>query len=381
MKVFHSPTHAQHAPPFEIFDGGEIIPSFETPERMERILSALQADGRYEIVPPDDFGLEPIRDVHDPAYLDFLRTAYNEWMAEPTDYERHALLPATFPPPGQRGHLPRTLLGRAGYYLSDLSAAIDSGTYPAALASANCALSGAKELVNREWRIVNGKWLIDDGESLIEIRETKPGHSPLTINHPPLAIHHTAFALCRPPGHHAGRAYAAGYCYLNNAAIAAHWLTQFGTVAVLDIDYHAGNGTQDIFYQRPDVLTLSIHADPDEEYPYFSGYADQTGSGPGLGFHQNYPLPFGTDDTAYLDTLAQTLERITAYQPSSLVISAGMDIYGEDPLGRIRVTREGIRQIGQAIAGLNLPTLIVMEGGYANEALGLNVCAFLDAFH
>jgi acetoin utilization deacetylase AcuC-like enzyme len=362
MKVFHSPTHAQHAPPFEIFDGGEIIPSFETPERMERILSALQADGRYEIVPPDDFGLEPIRDVHDPAYLDFLRTAYNEWMAEPTDYERHALLPATFPPPGQRGHLPRTLLGRAGYYLSDLSAAIDSGTYPAALASANCALSGARELVNSKWFLENGK-------------------SSDSNYHPPLAIHHTAFALCRPPGHHAGRAYAAGYCYLNNAAIAAHWLTQFGTVAVLDIDYHAGNGTQDIFYQRPDVLTLSIHADPDEEYPYFSGYANQTGSGPGLGFHQNYPLPFGTDDAAYLDTLAQTLERITAYQPSSLVISAGMDIYGEDPLGRIRVTREGIRQIGQAIAGLNLPTLIVMEGGYANEALGLNVCAFLDAFH
>lgn len=313
---------------------------------MTRILSALEADGRYEILPPDDFGLDPILAVHEPAYVDFLRTAYAEWMAEPTDYERRALLPATFPPPNQREHLPRTLLGRAGYYLSDLSAAIDSGTYPASLASANCALSGARVLIN---------------------------HSPLTI-------HHTAFALCRPPGHHAGRAYAAGYCYLNNAAIAAHWLTQFGSVAILDIDYHAGNGTQDIFYQRPDVLTLSIHADPDEEYPYFSGYADQTGAGAGLGFHQNYPLPFGTDDEAYLNTLANALERLTAFNPAALVVSAGMDIYADDPLGKIRVTREGIRQIGQAIAGLQLPTLIVMEGGYNNDALGLNARAFLDAF-
>jgi acetoin utilization deacetylase AcuC-like enzyme len=374
MKVFHSPTHAQHAPPFEIFDGGEKIINFEMPERMERILSALKADGRYEIVPPEDFGLEPIRVVHDRGYLDFLRTAFDEWLAEPTDYERTALLPATFPLPGPRGHVPTTLLGRAGYYMTDLSAPIVAGTYPAALASANCGLSGAKELVN-------GEWLIEDREWLIEKRETKPSHAPLTINHPLLTNNHSAFALCRPPGHHAGRANCAGYCYLNNAAIAAHWLTQFGTVAILDIDYHAGNGTQDIFYERADVLTISIHADPNFEYPYYSGYADQTGAGAGLGFHQNYPLPLGVDDKTYLATLEKAIERITVYSPQSLVISAGMDIYGDDPLGRIRVTREGIRQIGQAIAGLKLPTLVVMEGGYNNEALGLNVCAFLDAFH
>ena len=346
MKVFHSPVHAQHAPPFEIFDGGEKITNFETPERMERILTALRADGRYEILPPEDFGLDPIRAVHDPAYLDFLRTAFAEWLAEPTDYERTALLPATFPLPGPRGHVPRSLLGRAGTYMSDLSAPIVAGTYPAALASAHCALSGAKFIAEA----------------------TSPGR-------------HSAFALCRPPGHHAGRANCAGYCYLNNAAIAAHWLTQFGTVAVLDIDYHAGNGTQDIFYERADVLTISIHADPDFEYPYYAGYADQTGAGAGLGFHQNYPLSFGADDSTYLQTLEKALERIAAHRPNTLVVSAGMDIYGEDPLGKIRITREGIRQIGVAISGLKLPTLVVMEGGYNNEALGLNVCAFLDAFH
>jgi acetoin utilization deacetylase AcuC-like enzyme len=358
MKVFHSPAHAQHAPPFEIFDGGEKITNFEMPERMERILSALEADGRYEIVPPEDFGLEPIRAVHDQGYLDFLRTAFDEWLAEPTDYERSALLPATFPLPGPRGHVPTTLLGRAGYYMTDLSAPIVAGTYPAALASANCALSGAKSLT-------------------VDSRPLTEANRPQSIVHRPLS----AFALCRPPGHHAGRANCAGYCYLNNAAIAAHWLTQFGTVAILDIDYHAGNGTQDIFYERADVLTISIHADPDFEYPYYAGYADQTGAGAGLGFHQNYPLPLGADDKTYLATLQKAIERITVYSPQSLVISAGMDIYGDDPLGRIRVTREGIRQIGVEISGLNLPTLVVMEGGYNNEALGLNVCAFLDSFH
>ena len=145
------------------------------PERMERILSALKADSRYEIVPPDDFGLEPIRDVHDQGYLDFLRTAFDEWMIEPTDYERSALLPATFPPPGPRGHVPTTLLGRAGYYMTDLSAPIVAGTYPAALASANCALSGAKELVNGEW--------------LIENRKTSISDNRLTINHSPFILH------------------------------------------------------------------------------------------------------------------------------------------------------------------------------------------------
>ena len=385
MKVFYSPTHAQHAPPFEIFDGGEKITNFEMPERMERILSALKADGRYEIVPPEDFGLGPIEAVHDRGYLNFLRTAFDEWMAEPTDYERTALLPATFPLPGSRGHIPTTLLGRAGYYITDLSAPIVAGTYPAALASANCALSGAKELVTGEWLIENRKTNTSD-------KQLPNNHSPIANNdsaspalHPQrgasVKIQHSAFALCRPPGHHAGHANCAGYCYINNAAVAAGWLAQFGQVAILDIDYHAGNGTQDIFYERADVLTISIHADPDFEYPYYSGYADQTGTGDGLGFHQNYPLPFGADDTTYLSTLEKAIERISAFRPSSLVVSAGMDIYGEDPLGRIRITREGIRQIGQKIAALNLPTLAVMEGGYNNEALGLNICAFLDAFH
>jgi acetoin utilization deacetylase AcuC-like enzyme len=348
MNVYYSDTHLHHNPPFEIFDGGQKVANFEVPQRMERILEALRTDPRFEILHPEDFGLDPLLAVHDEAYLSFLKTAYDEWISTPldADYERTALLPATFPPAGWRNHLPQTILGRAGYYMTDLSAPIVAGTYQAALASANCALSGAKFITQRS--------------SFIS--------------------HLSSFALCRPPGHHAGRANCGGYCYINNAAVAAHWLTQFGRVAILDIDYHAGNGTQDIFYNRADVLTISIHADPSYEYPYYSGYPDETGAGEGLGCHHNFPLPFGADDQAYLAALEQALNRISGYTPSFLVISAGMDIYGEDPLGKIRVSTQGIAQIGQEIASLNLPTLVVMEGGYNNAALGTNVRAFLENF-
>jgi acetoin utilization deacetylase AcuC-like enzyme len=341
MKVFHASTHYQHQPRFEVFDGGEKVIHFESPERMERILSALQADGRFEVLPPEDFGLEPILAVHDRGYLDFLRTAFDEWLRESTDYEKTALLPATFPPAGGRGHIPASLLGRAGYYMMDLSAPIVAGTYRAALDSAYCALGAAQAL--------------EDGAA-------------------------SAFALCRPPGHHAGKANCGGYCYINNAAVAANRLSQSGPVALLDVDYHAGNGTQDIFYERADVLTLSIHGDPGQEYPYYLGYADETGAGAGRGFHRNFPLPFGVDDQEYLSALEEALGLIRHFQPGWLVVSAGMDIYGEDPLGKTRISRAGIAQIGARIAALGLPTLIVMEGGYNNEALGENVRSFLDAW-
>ncbi|MEJ5224351.1 MAG: histone deacetylase family protein [Anaerolineales bacterium] len=337
MKIFYSKAHKAHYPPFEVFDGGVQVTNFEMPERAERILAALHAAGMDDIHPPDDFGLEPIRAVHDADYLDFLRTAYDEWMRTPTAYEKTALLPATFPPGGWR-RKPSSLLGRAGYYMMDLSAPIASGTYPAALQAAYCALSGARALTHGE---------------------------------------RTAFALCRPPGHHAGRANCGGYCYINNAAVAAHWLSARGRVAVLDIDYHAGNGTQDIFYTRADVLTLSIHADPDFEYPYYSGYANETGAGPGLGFHQNYPLPAGTDDAAYLAALDDALGRIRAFWAAYLVVSAGMDLYDGDPLGTFHITRAGIGEIGRRIGALGLPTLVVMEGGYNNDALGENMVALL----
>jgi acetoin utilization deacetylase AcuC-like enzyme len=339
MQIFYSETHRKHEPPFELFDGGLRVPYLENPDRMDQILTALRTVTWADLHEPADFGLDPIRAVHDAGYLDFLASAWTDWLASaPTDPS--TLLPATFALRRQP-RVPKSLLGRAGYYIMDLSACIVAGTHEAALASANCALSAAQA--------------VGDGQR-------------------------SAFALCRPPGHHAGKDYAGGYCFINNAAVAAHWLSSRGRVAVLDMDYHCGNGTQDIFYERADVLTISIHADPDFEYPSYMGYADERGAGVGLGFHRNFPLPKSTDDAAYLQTLNEALALIREYQPAYLVVSAGMDVYADDPLGTIKVSTAGIGEISRRIAALHLPTVIVMEGGYANAVLGQNMLAFLTPF-
>ena len=337
MKVYYSEAHRQHEPPFEVFDGGLRTPYMENPDRMDRILNALRQTDWAEIVEPGDFGLDPIRAVHEKDYVDFLASCWFEWLASEAE-DKSTLLPATF---ALRRHpqKPTSLLGRAGYYMMDLSACIVEGTYSAALASANCALSAAEAVAQGE---------------------------------------RAAFALCRPPGHHAGKDYAGGYCFINNASVAANWLSARGNVAVLDVDYHCGNGTQDIFYDRSDVLTISIHADPDFEYPYYAGYAHETGSGAGLGFHKNFPLEKGTDDTRYLSALEEALALIRRFAPKHVVVSAGMDIYAADPLGKIKVSTEGIGEIGKRISALNLPTVIIMEGGYNNEALGRNIVKFLS---
>jgi acetoin utilization deacetylase AcuC-like enzyme len=221
----------------------------------------------------------------------------------------------------------------------DLSAPIVAGTWNAAYESAQIALSGASAMLHGEQSV---------------------------------------FALCRPPGHHAGRSTCGGYCYINNAAVAAQWLAQKEKIALLDIDYHAGNGTQDIFYESDQVLTISIHADPSTHYPYYSGYADEIGSGAGENVHRNFPLPAGSDDRAYLSALDQALDHIRRFGARMIVVSAGMDIYEGDPLGDFKITSQGINAIGKRIASINLPTLIVMEGGYNNDALGVNVKLLLE---
>jgi acetoin utilization deacetylase AcuC-like enzyme len=353
MKIFYSEMHRQHNPPFEVVDGGKRVAYLENPERMDRVLSALRKTGWAEITEPSDSGLGPILAVHDADYVSFLATAWDEWHGAATEEEpesaKLALLPATFAL-RRNPHRPSSLLGRAGYYLMDLSAAIVEGTYKAALASANCAVSGAE-------------WIADVSTN------KSPSWSPTQA----------AFALCRPPGHHAGRDYAAGYCYINNAAVAANLLASKGKVALLDIDYHAGNGTQDIFYERPDVLTISLHGDPSSEYPYYAGYRDETGKGEGTGFHHNFPLPSGTTESIYLATLDKAVEIIQGFAPKYLVVSAGMDIFEGDPLGKFKVTQKGFQEIGNRIANLRTPTLLVMEGGYNSQALGENVVSFISS--
>jgi acetoin utilization deacetylase AcuC-like enzyme len=344
MKIFYSEDHRKHFPPFEVFDGGKRVPYFENPERMDRILAALNKTSWAEISEPKDFGIAPIITVHNHEYIDFLASCWTEWLASDPEVaaspDQHAFLPASFAL--RRTARPTSsLYGRGGYYMMDLSACIVEGTFKAALMSANSALSAAEYVVkNRQ----------------------------------------TAFALCRPPGHHAGKDYAAGYCFINNAAVAANWLSKNGRIALLDIDYHAGNGTQDIFYDRNDVLTISIHGDPDFEYPHYIGFADEKGSGAGLGYHRNFPLPKGIDEPKYFSVLEQALELINQFAPQYLVVSAGMDIFDGDPLGTFKITQGGFNSIGKRIASLNLPTVIIMEGGYANESLGTNVVAFLESF-
>jgi acetoin utilization deacetylase AcuC-like enzyme len=340
MKVFYSEKHRQHYPPFEVFDGGLRVPYLENPDRMDKILGALRIVKWANILEPTNFGLEPILAVHDKDYIDFLASAWTEWLAsDPKDSS--TLIPATFALRRQP-QKPKSLLGQAGYYMMDLSACIVEGTYQAALSSANCAFSAAQAVAGGA---------------------------------------RSSFALCRPPGHHAGRDYAGGYCFINNASVAANWLSSKGHVAILDVDYHCGNGTQDIFYSRDDVLTVSIHADPDFEYPHFMGFASERGQGRGFMFHHNFPLPKGTGDAEYLQTLNKAISLIRDFKPIYLVVSAGMDIYADDPLGTIKISTKGIGEIGRQIASLDLPTVIVMEGGYANEALGRNILAFLSAFH
>lgn len=344
MKICFSEIHRKHFPPFEVFDGGQRVPYFENPDRMDRILTALKKTDWAELVEPADFGLDPITAVHDKGYITFLASVWTEWLdSDPkvaASPEQNAFLPATFAL-RRTPRVPSSLHGRAGFYMMDLSACIVEGTYTAALASANCALSAAEYAFSNQ---------------------------------------QSAFALCRPPGHHAGRDYAGGYCFINNASVAANWLSSKGKVALLDIDYHAGNGTQDIFYERSDVLTISIHGDPDYEYPHYIGFADETGAGAGLGFHRNFPLPKNTDDIKYLSALVEALDMIKEFAPKHLVLSTGMDTFDGDPLGTFKVTQNGFTEIGKRIAALGIPTVIVMEGGYANEALGINTVNLLENF-
>jgi acetoin utilization deacetylase AcuC-like enzyme len=344
MKIFYSDFHIQHDPPYEGFEyegfeGANLKPALETAARAEVIATALRARQWAEFLPPDDFGLEPVLAVHNPAYLEYLRGAYQAW-------QPHSPVAAMAFIPGIPGLDPHTVQSgrveeRYGFFLLDTSVAINAFTYAAALTAANCALSGAQAL-----------------------REGQQA----------------AFALCRPPGHHAGRAICGGYCFLNNAAIAAQWLSQWGKVALLDVDYHAGNGTQEIFYERPDVFTVSLHADPAREYPNYAGYAHETGAGAGRGFHRNFPLPAAVTEADYLHKLGEALALIADFAPRHLVVSLGMDIYREDLLGDFEISRSGIAEIGRQIARAGLPSLVVMEGGYYLPDLGENVAAFLEPF-
>jgi len=289
---------------------------------------------------PTNHGLEPILAVHNADFVAFLRTIY----ADSAAYfgEASPVFTWTFAT-RHAGRKPRSFLGLKGYYAFGFGTPILEGTWTAAYWSVQCALTAAD--------------LVCAGEQ-------------------------AAYALCRPPGHHAAADLYGGFCYLNNAAIAARHLQgkDMARIAILDIDYHHGNGTQAIFYADPAVLYCSLHAHPDDDYPYYWGAADECGIGPGAGTNRNWPLPPGTSNASYLAALDEALLAVRAFAPRYLVVSAGFDTAGQDTIGRFELTTEGLREVGGRIAGLALPTVVVQEGGYSLERLGQDAVAFLRAF-
>jgi acetoin utilization deacetylase AcuC-like enzyme len=334
VKVVYTPSHRDHAPLRE-FSAGELVPCLEVPERAETIARALTGTKWAEIVPPQPQPDRIITSLHAADYLRFLQLAYSSWLA---DGKGGDLLANTFAK--SAGRAPSTLHAQAGYYGFDPTP-ITAGTWAAAQQAVYCALTGAELL---------------------------------------LAGERAAYSLCRPPGHHAGRAYYGGYCYLNNAALAAQHLSAQGRVALLDIDFHHGNGSQDIFYRSPDVFFVSLHADPNRCYPLYWGHADERGKDEGEGYTLNIPLPINTDDEAYLHALQNALERIANFAPNYLVISAGLDMYREDPLSDFNISLAGIEQIGGHLADSPWPTLLVQEGGYNQLELGTAALNLLSPF-
>jgi acetoin utilization deacetylase AcuC-like enzyme len=334
LKVF-DPRQLAHQPALELHNGGW-VEHVDRPSRAQAIADRLGAS-----TPATDFGIAPLAQVHAADYLEFLTVAHARWLAAGRTGDA---IGYAWPVVGRRPvRLDRidALLGRFSY---DAATPISAGTWTAAYWGAQTALSALVPLL--------------DGTQ------------------------QAAFALCRPPGHHAGRDYLGGYCYLNNAAIAARKAVDsgFARVAILDVDYHHGNGTQDIFYEDADVFYASLHGDPVTEYPFYWGHADERGAGADEGRNLNVPLPRGTTIDPYLDALDRALDAIARFDPTLVVVSFGADTYAGDPICKLALQTVDYPRVAERIAKLRRPTLIVMEGGYAVDALGDNVAAFLSGF-
>lgn len=340
MLTIYSSDHSYQDAKAELIDG-QWVPPFENPQRATTILAAVAAANLGEVIQPDQFDLHPVLQVHDRQFVTFLQTAWERWVVEHGEYDALPLNWATRTMRHDR--IPETIDGLLSYYSFDAGTPITAGTWKAAQTSANIALTGQR--------------LISEGKS-------------------------SAFALCRPPGHHAARNLYGGYCFLNNAAIAAQAFRDAGAarVAILDVDYHHGNGTQAIFYNCADVLFISLHAHPSQEFPFFLGYADEIGTGAGEGFNYNYPMRWGTTWETYAQNLTDGLKRLHAYGPDILVVSLGVDTFERDPISKFRFKHDDYLRLGEAIAGVGKPTLFVMEGGYALDDIGTNVVNVLTGF-
>lgn len=320
-------------------------PAPERPERGAAIAAFLAERGYPPEVPPAA-GPTVLSAVHSLDYLTFLETAHARWQA--LGDAAPEVIPNVFRGPGMESY-PRHVVGQAGYHMADTACPIGPHTWRAAVAAADAAVHAARLVA---WGEARG-----------------------------------AYAVCRPPGHHAGRDRAGGFCYLNNVAIAAEACLPLlaaqgrpARVAILDVDVHAGNGTQHIFWERPDVLTASVHADPAEFYPFLAGHAHERGGGAGEGFAWNHPLPVGATEDRVLAEVAGVLDRLRGFGPEILLVALGFDTWEHDPLAAFRVSTPGFARLGALIRNAGRPTVLVQEGGYAVDALRANLGAFLDGF-
>jgi len=338
MDIIYSEDHRKRASKTELY-GGELLPPFECPERMDFILEAIEKTSLGTIHSPKDFGRDPITAIHDEGFVTFIETCWQEWVAAGFKGEAIASVWPSRSMPSPR--IPSFIDGKMGYYTLASETSISAGTAEAAYTSAQVALTAADAIMKGQARMM--------------------------------------FALCRPPGHHASKDQFGGYCFYNNAAIAAQHMRDQGAakVAILDVDFHHGNGTQAIFYDRDDMLFLSLHGDPAEAFPYFLGYAEETGLGAGEGYNVNYPMPPKTPYSKWSEALDDALGRIRAFGADSLIVSFGADTFENDPISFFKLTSADFIDMGRRIATLNLPTLTVMEGGYAVSEVGTNTVNLL----
>jgi acetoin utilization deacetylase AcuC-like enzyme len=339
MPIVYSPMHKRHAPSVEFYNG-RLVPYPEVPARIESMRERFEgAEYARLITKYDLLSKADLAAVHSMEMLDYLESTSGQveaFFANPDNFYgqegsedekgREYFFPIVFPTRPMMARMRNSEMGRGGYFHFDTEAPIGLHTWDAVLHAASVAAEGVRQIT-------------EAGERF-------------------------AFSLCRPPGHHAGPDFMGGFCFVNNAALAAVRLLDQGRTAIVDIDYHHGNGTQAICWDRPEIFYGSIHGHPDQEYPYYSGYEDETG-GPGAeGTNVNLPLRHGATEADYLAALSSLLAAVEEFSPASLVISVGFDTFEDDPLGFFNVTREGYTQIGRRLAEMGLPTLFIQEGGY-----------------
>ena len=342
MISLFSELHALHAPEHEFFRG-ERVPCFESPARANFVRNELAVRG-HELRAPHADSTAVLQQVHTPRYLAFLQSAWSEWLALDAGNAARQPFPSVWPVRTLRSDVePANFVARLGLYSMDNGSPMVAGTWAAARAGADAAVSAAG--------------LLAAGERSI-------------------------FCATRPPGHHAGADFMGGYCFLNNAAVAAQALHLHGItrVAILDVDYHHGNGTQSIFYSRADVLFVSLHGDPRTEYPFYLGHADEKGEGPGAGFNLNLPLPAGSSVAAWFAALEVACARIGRHRADALVVSLGLDTFAQDPISTFALQTTDFTRLGERLRQLGLPTIFVLEGGYAAAELGLNAANVMDGF-